>query len=149
MRVLLRADVDGVGRRGDVVNVSDGYARNYLLPTGQALPATPGMEGQAAAMRRARDLRHAQSEEAARTVFEVLNGVTITIPARAGATGRLFGSVGASDIAAAIKAQKGVELEHDAIGLEEPIKALGALDVSVQLFGAVSVQVSLEVVAAQ
>src|SRR5579871_2435895 len=98
MRVLLRDDVQGIGRRGDIVNVSDGYARNFLLPAGQALKASPGMEGQAAAMRRARDIRQARDAESARTVAAVLDGVTVTIPARAGSTGRLFGSVGAHDI---------------------------------------------------
>jgi large subunit ribosomal protein L9 len=148
MRVLLRDDVQGVGRRGDIVSVSDGYARNFLFPNGQALQATDGMEGQAAAMRRGRDLRNARSEEAARTVAQVLNGVVVTIPARAGATGRLFGSVGAHDIARAVKDQKGVELEVDAVALDEPIKALGSVEVPIQLFGDVAVQVVVEVTAA-
>lgn len=146
MRVLLRGDVQGVGRRGDIVTVSDGFARNFLFPTGRALKATDGMQGQASAMRRARDLRNARSEEAARTVAEVLGNVTITIPARAGSTGRLFGSVGAHDISTAIKDQKGVEIDESSIGLDEPIKALGALEVPIALFGDVSTNITVEVV---
>src|ERR1700722_4882543 len=147
MRVLLRGDVAGVGRRGDIVNVADGYARNFLFPTGQALKASAGIEGQAGAMRRARDLRSAASEEAARTQADVLGGATITIAARAGSTGRLFGSVTTHEIADAISAQKGVEVERDSIGLPEPIKAVGPVDVPIHLFGDVSVTVTVEVIA--
>jgi large subunit ribosomal protein L9 len=147
MRVLLRGDVKGVGRRGDIVSVSDGFARNYLLPTGQALKATDSMQGQATAMRRARDLRTSRDEESARTVAEVLNNVTITIAARAGSTGRLFGSVGTQDIAGAIKEQKGVEIDPGSIELEEPIKSVGSVELPISLFGDVSVTVVLEVTA--
>jgi large subunit ribosomal protein L9 len=149
MRVLLRGDVEGIGRRGDIVTVADGFARNYLFPTGQALKATDAMDGQASAMRRARDMRNAQSEEAARTVARVLENVTITIPARAGSTGRLFGSVNAHDIVDAIRGQKGVELEQGSVGLEEPIKALGSVEIPIQLFGEVSTSVTVEVVSAE
>ncbi len=148
MRVLLREDVDGVGRRGDMVTVSDGYARNFLLPNGQAFKATDTMEGQAASMRRARDLRSAASEEAARAQAAVLGGATITIAARAGSTGRLFGSVTAHEIAEAVAAQKGVEIDHASIGLNEPIKSVGSVEVPIHLYGDVSVQVAVEVTAA-
>jgi large subunit ribosomal protein L9 len=147
MRVLLRDDIEGVGRRGDIVNVADGYARNFLFPTRQALKASDGIEGQATAMRRARDLRFAQSEEAARTQAEALRDVTITISARAGNTGRLFGSVSTDEIAVAIATQKGIEIERHAIGLAEPIKSIGVVEVPIQLFGEVSVNISVEVTA--
>jgi large subunit ribosomal protein L9 len=148
MRILLRDDVQGVGRRGDIVNVADGYARNFLFPAGRALKATDGIEGQATAMRRARDLRFAQSEEAARTQADALRDATITIAARAGTTGRLFGSVTVHEIAEAIATQKGIELERDAIQLAEPIKSIGVLEVPIRLFGDVLVNVSVEVTAA-
>jgi large subunit ribosomal protein L9 len=148
MRVLLRGDVEGIGRRGDIVNVSDGYARNFLFPTGQALKATDGIEGQATAMRRARDLRTAQSEQAARTQAEALAGATITIAARAGANGRLFGSVAAAEIAEALAAQKGVGVDRESIALSEPIKSVGLVEVPIRLFGDLSVSVSVEVTAA-
>jgi large subunit ribosomal protein L9 len=147
MRVLLRDDVDGVGRRGDIVNVADGYARNFLFPNGKALKASENVEGQAQSMRRARDLRHAASEEAARVQADALNGVTITIEARAGSTVRLFGSVTAHEIADAINTQKGVEVERDAIALSEPIKSIGTVGVPIRLFGDVSVDINVEVTA--
>jgi large subunit ribosomal protein L9 len=148
MRVLLRGDVDGVGRRGDIVNVSDGYARNFLFPTGQALKATDGIEGQATSMRRARDLRLAQDEEAARVQAERLAGVTLTIAARAAANGRLFGSVAAPEIADALAAQTGIQIERESIVLAESIKSVGQLDVPIRLFGDLSVSISVEVTAA-
>ncbi|MGH9046826.1 MAG: 50S ribosomal protein L9 [Acidimicrobiales bacterium] len=147
MRVLLRDDVHGVGRRGDIVNVADGYARNFLFPTGQALKATDGVSDQAAAMRRARDLRNTQSEEAARAQADALKDVTITVPARAGGTGRLFGSVTAHEIADAIAAQSGVQVDRDSIRLAEPIKTVGVIEVPIELFGDLSVNVSVEVTA--
>ena len=148
MRVLLRGDVAGVGRRGDIVEVADGYARNLLFPTGQALKATEGIEGQATAMRRARDLRVARDEETARAQAASLTGATITIAARAGANGRLFGSVTAHEIAEAVAAQKGIEVDRGSIGLAEPIKAVGVVEVPIGLFGDLSVSVSVEVTAA-
>jgi large subunit ribosomal protein L9 len=148
MRVLLRGDVEGVGRRGDIVNVSDGYARNFLFPTGQALKATDGIEGQATSMRRARDLRTAQDEQAARTQADALSGVTLTIAARAGATGRLFGSVAAAEIADALVAQTGIEVDRESIVLSESIKSVGSVEVPIHLFGDLSVSVSVEVTAA-
>jgi len=148
MRILLRDDVDGLGRRGDIVNVSDGYARNFLFPTGQAQQATDGIEGQATAMRRARDLRFAQSEESARAQADALRDATVTVSARAGNTGRLFGSITSQEIAEAIAAQRGVALERDAIVLTEPIKSVGVTEVPIRLFGDLSVNVSVEVTAA-
>jgi len=87
MRVLLRSDVDGVGKRGDVVEVAKGFARNYLFPTGRALVAGSGIDRQATSMRRARDLRDARDREAAQTVCEVLSGTVVTVTARAGSGG--------------------------------------------------------------
>lgn len=148
MRVLLRADVQGVGKRGDIVEVAGGFARNHLLPTGRALKATDSMTDQAAAMRRARDLRDARDREAAETVAGVLGGTTVTVPARAAAEGRLFGSVGAHDLAEAIAAQSGATVDRKQVVLEEPIKALGSYTVPVRLHAEVTADVTVEVVAA-
>ena len=112
MKVLLRDDVDGVGRRGDIVKVAGGFARNFLLPEGRAIVATDGVEGQAEQMRRGRDLREAQDRGAAEAQATILAGAAITIAARAGAAGRLFGSSAPADVAEAIKAQKGVEVDR-------------------------------------
>src|SRR5580704_14550670 len=97
MKVLLRSDVDGVGKRGDIIDVSGGFARNHLLPAGKAIVATPGLKSQAAAMRRSRDLRDARDHESSETVARALVGTPITLSART-AGERLFGSVSAADI---------------------------------------------------
>jgi large subunit ribosomal protein L9 len=149
MKVVLRSDVDGVGRRGDIVSVSGGYARNYLLPEGRAIVATDGIEAQAAAMRKARDLREARDRESAQAQAAVLAGAQIRVPARAGAHGRLFGSVTNADVAAAIQSQKGVEIDRRHVVLDEAIKTVGTHEVTVSLFGDVAATVTVEVVAAE
>ena len=147
MKVLLRSDVDGVGKRGEVVEVAKGFARNYLFPTGRALVASAGTDRQAASMRRARDLRDMHDREAAETVSGVLVGTTVTVTARAGAGGRLFGSVTASDVAEAVEAQTGAVIDRRKILLAEPIKSLGTHLVPVGLHSAVQVELIVEVVA--
>ena len=81
MKVVLRRDVDGVGKRGDIIDVSGGFARNHLLPAGKAIVATPGIESQAEAMRRSRDLRDAKDRESSETVARLLVGTAVTVPA--------------------------------------------------------------------
>ncbi len=148
MKVLLRRDVDGVGRRGDVVDVSGGYARNFLLPSGAALLATDTMASQAASMRRARDLRDAKDQEAALAQKDALERQAVRIPARASAQGKLFGSVGPLEVANAVSAATGVTLERSQVVLEEHLKELGSTQVEVKLFGDVRATVTVEVVAA-
>lgn len=148
MRVVLRQDVDGVGRRGDIVDVTGGFARNFLFPAGRAIVATDGVEHQAAAMRRARDQRQARSREAAMAKAQVLAGATLRITARAGGKGKLFGSVSAADIAAAAHEQKGVDLDRHQVALDEPIKLVGTHEVPVHLFEDIGTAVMVEVVPA-
>jgi large subunit ribosomal protein L9 len=148
MKVLLRDDIDGVGKRGDIVEVARGFAQNYLLPTGRALVAGPKIEKQAVAMRRGRDLRNTQDRDAARTVAGVLGATTVTVSARAAAEGRLFGSVSAADLADAITAQTGAEIDRHRISLSDPIKTVGTHVVPVQLHDEVTAEVTVEVVAA-
>ncbi len=148
MKILLRQDVAGLGKRGDIVDVAGGYARNFLFPEGVARVATPGVAAQATAMRRARDLREAKDRQAAETQATVLAGALLRIEARAGGAGRLFGSVSAADVAEAVRAQKGVELDRRHVALEEPIKAVGTYEVPVQLFDDVTTVLTVEVVAA-
>lgn len=145
MKVVLRRDVHGVGRRGDIVEVADGYARNFLLPGGHGMPATKGIESQASAMRKARDLREATDRQAAEAKATALAGATVRVAARAGSTGKLFGSVGAAEIADAVRSQKGVELDRHQVGLAEPIKAVGTFEVPVHLSGEVTTVVTVEV----
>src|SRR5579863_3956964 len=133
MKVVLRDDVRGVGKRGDIVDVSDGFARNYLLPGGQALRATEGISAQAASMRRARDLRDAKDREGAEAIARKLVPLVIRIPARAGSEGRLFGSVTTSDVVTAVHEQAGVDLDRRKLLTDEPIKTLGVHEVGVRL----------------
>jgi large subunit ribosomal protein L9 len=147
VKVVLRNDVFGLGRKGDVTDVADGYARNYLLPKGLALRATPGVEAQAEAMRRTRMLRNAADKAEAQALAQVLGTTTIQVSAKAGREGKLFGSVGAADIATAITAQSGARLERKQVDLAEPIKAVGSYQVTLHLYTDVDAAVTVDVVA--
>ncbi len=147
MKVLLRSDVQGIGRRGDIVEVKAGYARNFLLPTGTALAATDSMEVQAAAMRRTRDLRDAKSREAAMTQRAVIESAVVNVAARAGSNGRLFGSVTEADVVNALRTATGISLDRGAISMAEHLKVLGSATVTATLFDGVVATVNVEVVA--
>ncbi len=146
MRVVLRSDVDHLGKRGDIREVADGYARNYLLPKGHAIVAGTGLDAQATAMRRARDRRDARDREAAETVARQLVPTVIRIPARAGAEGKLFGSVTSADVVAAVAEQTGIDLDRRRLHLEEPIRSLGTHEVPVKLHADVEFRVTIDVV---
>jgi len=146
VRIVLRSDVDTVGKKGDIVDVADGYARNYLLPKGLAMVATDGAVAQAASMRRARDLRDAQDRASAEEVARTLVPQVITIKAKAGAGGRLFGSVTAADVVDAVEAQTGIVLDRRRVHLDDPIKVLGTHSVQVKLHSDVQFPVNLEIV---
>jgi large subunit ribosomal protein L9 len=148
MKVLLRDDVAGVGRRGDIVRVAGGFARNFLLPEGRAIEASEGIEGQAEQMRRGRDLREAQDRSAAEAQATVLAGAVIPISARAASGGRLFGSIGPADVVDAIKSAKGIEVDRKHVVLPDHIKETGSFEVTVELFRDVSTIVTVEVTAA-
>ena len=146
MRIVMRADVDNVGKKGDIVEVADGFARNYLIPKGRAIVATKGVQSQADAMRRSRDKKDARDREAAENVARMLVPVVIRIAARAGAEGRLFGSVTSTDVAEAVQAQSGVELDRRRIHLDEPIRSLGSHEVPVKLHADVEFRLTVEVI---
>ena len=145
MKGILRSDLSGVGKRGDIVEVSNGHARNYLLPKGLALVATDGAVSQATSMRRARDLRDAADRESAQTIASVLVAKTIVITSKAGAEGKLYGSVTTSDIAQAIHEQANISIDRRKLHVD-PIKTLGTYSVSVKLHSDVQFPVTLEVV---
>jgi large subunit ribosomal protein L9 len=147
MRVVLRADVADVGKKGDILDVSDGFGRNYLVPKGLAMPATAGVESQAASMRRARDVKDARERGAAEEIAQRLVPAVITIKARAGAEGRLFGSVTAADIATAVHDATGIDLDRRKLQLDEPLKSIGVHQVPVRLHTDVEFPVTVEVVA--
>ena len=146
MQVVLRTDLDHLGKRGDIVEVADGYARNFLLPKGHAILATKGVANQATAMRRARDLRDAKDRESAEAVARTLVPIVIRIPVRAGTGGRLFGSVTAADVVDAVAAQTKVNLDRRRLHLDEPIKTLGVHEVPVKLHSDVEFRVTVELV---
>jgi large subunit ribosomal protein L9 len=148
MKVLLREDVAGVGRRGDIVKVAGGFARNFLLPEGRAVVATEGIEGQAEQMRRGRDLREAQDRSAADAQVALLAGAVIPVSARAAGGGRLFGSIGPADVVDAIRAAKGIEVDKKHVVLPDHIKETGTYEVTLELFRDVSTVVTVEVKAA-
>ncbi|MEX0665602.1 MAG: 50S ribosomal protein L9 [Acidimicrobiia bacterium] len=147
MKIVLREDVDNLGHKGDLLEVADGYARNYLVPRGLALKASKGIVKQAEAMRRSREARDVRDRAGAEEVVVRLAGVRIEIRARAGAGGKLFGSVTSGDIAEEVLAQSGVELDRRKIELSEPLKELGAAEVAVRLHPDVSATLQVEVVA--
>lgn len=145
MRIVLRADVESVGKKGDIIDVADGFARNFLLPKGHAIKASDGVVAQAASMRRARDLRDAQDRESAETIARTLVPAVIRIKARAGAEGRLFGSVTASDIATAVREQTNIDIDRRKLQLSDPIRSVGTHVVPVKLHSDVEFPVTIEV----
>ena len=144
MKVILRSDRKGLGKRGDIVEVSEGFARNFLFPKGHAIVASDGAVAQAAAMRRARDLRDANDRDAARTVASSLVSKTISIKVKAGAEGRLFGSVTAADVAAAIEQQTKIVIDRKQLHVDH-IKTTGTHQVSAKLHHDVEFPITVEV----
>jgi large subunit ribosomal protein L9 len=147
VRIVLREDVETLGKKGDLVDVADGYARNYLVPRGLAMRATKGVVAQSEAMRRSREAREVRDREAAEGVAAQLSARPIELRARAGEGGKLFGSITAADIAQAVLAETGVELDRRKLVLAEPIRELGNCEVSVQLPADVVATLSLAVIA--
>jgi large subunit ribosomal protein L9 len=147
-KVILTQDVRDLGTKGEIVEVADGYARNYLVPRSLAVPATRGAVKQAEAMRQAREevVRRARSE--ADALAQALVGVRVVVAARSGDEGKLFGSIGVPDITEAIKKFTGVEVERSMIKIDEPIKEIGLHEVTVQPHADVEFNVTLDVIPA-
>ena len=147
MKVILRSDLDGLGKRGDIVEVADGHARNFLLPKGHALAASDGAIEQAGRMRRARDQRDTSAREAATQIASTLVPKVITVATKAGPEGKLFGSVTASDIAAAVLEQAEIEIDRRQLDVDS-IKTTGQHTVTASLHSDVSFPITIDVVAA-
>jgi large subunit ribosomal protein L9 len=147
VKVILREDIDGVGKRGDICEVADGYARNLLLPRGMAIVATAKAADQAASMRRARDQRDAADRSAAQEVATKLVSSRITIEARVGTEGKLFGSITTTDIAEAVEAQTGIVLDRRHVHLDEPIRSVGEHMATARLHNEVEFPITVDVVA--
>ncbi|MFM9022329.1 MAG: 50S ribosomal protein L9 [Solirubrobacterales bacterium] len=145
-QAVLTSDVENLGSRGAVVNVSKGYLRNYLIPRGLAQPATKGLIAEAQAMAAAAQAAEDQAAGEAREVAELLGNTTLTIPAQAGEDGRLYGSVTAQEIAEAITEARGIDVDRRKIVLAEPIRETGSYEVEVGLAGGVKATVKTIVV---
>ena len=134
MKVILLEDIKGHGQAGEVVDVSPGYARNYLLPRGLAEEATKQNIARAQSRQRAEEAKREQGLQEAEKLKEALSGLTVTLKAKSGESGRLFGSITTQEIADGLKEQHGIEIDRRKIELDEPIKDLGVLDINVRIF---------------
>ncbi len=148
MKLILTHEVTGLGTAGDVIDVKDGYARNYLLPRKLATPWTKGGQKQVDALTKGREIREVQSLEEARSVKGDIEARPVTVEVKAGRAGRLFGAVTTAEIASAIKASGGPQVDRRRIEVATPIKSTGSHEAQVRLHPEVRATVSLEVVGA-
>lgn len=147
MLVILRSDLDGLGKRGDIVEVASGHARNFLFPKGHAMPASDGAIEQAGRMRKARDQRDSSARDAATIIASTLVPKIIKVTAKAGPEGKLFGSITAADVVAAVQAETDIVLERRQLEVEM-IKTTGQHTVTASLHHDVSFPITIDVVAA-
>lgn len=148
-KLILTNEVAGLGSAGDVVDVKDGYARNFLIPNGLAVLWTRGGEKQVSSIRAAREARAIASEEVALELKNKLEGTAVKISVKAGANGRLFGAVKTSDVAEAVAALGFGELDKRKIQISSSIRTVGEYEASVRLNNDLVAQVRLHVVAAK
>ena len=146
MKVVLRTDVDGLGYKGDIVLISDGYAKNKLIPKGLAYLATAGAEKEAEKMRQARELRASEEKAMAEEMASRMENETLTIAMNAGEGGKLFGSVSATDISEALSDQKNITIDKKLITVAQSIKEIGTYQVEVKPHPDVEFTISLDVV---
>jgi len=145
MKLILTNEVTGLGAPGDVVEVAGGYGRNYLVPRGLAMPWTRGAEKQIQLIKRARAARDIRGLDDAKEAAKRLAALTVRLDVRAGAQGRLFGSVSASDIADAVHKAGGPELDRRRIEISTPIRTIGTHQVTVRLHPEVTATLDVEV----
>ena len=146
MKVILRENVDDLGKIGDIVDVADGYARNYLVPRSLAVKVTKGAIAEAEKIRTAREDAERREIEAATSLAESLNGTRVVIAANASDEGRLFGSIGAGDIAEALRKLTGMEVDPHLFNLDAPIKDIGLHTVDGSPHPDVEFQLTLDVI---
>jgi large subunit ribosomal protein L9 len=148
MMLILTHEVDGLGAPGDVVEVKDGYGRNFLLPRGLAVRWTKGAAKQIESLQKSRQVREVRDLGHAEQIRSQLEGLSVQLPARAGDTGRLFGAVTVADIAKAIKDAGGPDVDRRRIQVGQPIKSLGSHEVAVRVHDEVAATVHVDVVTA-
>ena len=149
MKLILTQDVTGLGAPGDVVEVKDGYGRNFLVPQGLAIRATRGAEKQVATIKRAREVREVRDLGSAKEISTQLAGLEVRLPARSGDGGRLFGSITTSDVVEAVAKAGGPKLDRRMVTLSAPIKAVGNHTATVQVHPEVEATLTVQVVAAK
>jgi len=145
MKVLFKRNVPDVAQAGQVKDVADGYARNYLIPRGLAVAATPVALKQVAELQAASARHAAEAESAARELKAKLEQQPVVVEAKAGPTGRLYGSVTTADVAAALQKQLGTSLDRRDLEISEPVRQVGSYQVSARLHPSVSASVTLDV----
>lgn len=148
MKLILTHEVSGLGGAGDVVEVKDGYGRNYLMPRGLATPWTKGGQKQVDALTKGREVRAIKDLDTAKSVKGQLEAQTVTVPAKAGQSGRLFGAISNGDIADAVKAAGGPELDKRKIEVKQHIKTTGSYEATVRLHPEVAATIKFAVVPA-
>jgi large subunit ribosomal protein L9 len=147
MKIILQREVEKLGAPGDVVDVADGYARNYLIPRGMAAPALKGAVRHAERLRRAHEQRVTRGRDEAQALADRLTALPIRMKAKAGEEGRLFGSITVSDVAGELERVAGDAIDRKRIHLPEPIRSVGSHEVVVHLHPDVNASVTVEVVA--
>lgn len=148
MKLILTHEVDNLGTPGDVVDVKDGYGRNFLLPRGFAVRWTRGAAKQIDSLKKSREVREVRDVGRAEEIRAQLEDLEVRLAARAGDSGRLFGAVTVSDLAEAIRSAGGPDVDRRRIQVGQPIKAVGSHDVSVRVHDEVAATVTVEVVPA-
>ena len=147
MKVILLADVRAQGKKGELINVSDGYARNFLIPRKLGVEATPQMIKELNDREEAKLRRLAEEKKQAQELAAKFEGLVTKIAISAGADGRLYGSVTAKDIAEAFKEQHGIEIDRRKLSIDDPIKAFGTYSVEIKLYTGVVGKINLVVTA--
>ena len=133
MKVILKADVKGKGKKGQMIEVAEGYARNFLMPKGLAVPATADAVNTMRLQEKAKAKADAEAKAAATEIAEKLKGLQVKVPSKGGEGGKLFGAVTGREIAAALKEQHGVDIDSKKLVLDEPIKSFGSYEVKAKL----------------
>ncbi len=148
MKVILTSDVPELGHEGDVVDVADGYARNYLVPRALAVKVTRGAMAEAEKKRQVRLEAERRALETAEALADALRGARVVVAARAGDEGKLFGSIGTGDVAEAVHKFTGIELDRKYVQLDRPIKEIGLHEVLVRPHAQVEFQLTLDIIPA-
>lgn len=149
MKVILRADVKGTGKKGDIINVAEGFARNFLFPKGLASEATEGNLKDLASKKEIENKRKEEEYQEARGLGKQLAGTVLTLPVKTGEGGRLFGAISNRDISQALVKEKGITIDKRKIELSGTIKTLGTYDVAIKLHPKVTASIQVKVIASE